>query len=466
MSFSYLMKSSNRYQYNPKIFLEKLNYFPGETIKINIGFSSNGNINLKENPLKINYSIKQIEYWDNNNNINIIEKSNLNGKTISYDSNTPGNPSDFNQRIKEDYIKDKKSYKEEIVLNEELYITDFSYEENIMDSFNKDNDLSIYVKISLPKDMKPSFEWNKNKEINIYCYSRTILTLNIPDLKLVAKYYLFIKKDCPGNIKPINIKTNIGKEPFIFLFFWDNDYINFNILSNKDALPLGDNLPININIDSSKLKSELYSINITLKRKIKFMINRNQSILDNTCDFIEDLWEEKVNLNKNITQYNLKFNIPLKDNEISILKKTINFNINSQNISKKYLTYLMPSYDGDNIRCEYFLKIRPKMDSSVDFNDVIIPIKLYHLVGKNNGAINEIDKILIEVNDNFLYNDINKNNNKDIKIKINKINKDNNNIINNNNIIINNYDSNYSLPDEDMIKGYYEKNKQKMSYFK
>ena len=64
------------------------------------------------------------------------------------------------------------------------------------------------------------------------------------------------------------------------------------------------------------------------------MINRNQSVLDNTCDFIEDLWEEKVNLNKNITQYNLKFNIPLKDNEISILKKTINFNINSQNISK------------------------------------------------------------------------------------------------------------------------------------
>ena len=144
MSFSYLMKSSNRYQYNPKIFLEKLNYFPGETIKIKIRFSSNGNINLKENPLKINYSIKQIEYWDNNNNINMIEKSNLNGKTISYDSDTPGNPSDFNQRIKEDYIKDKKSYKEEIVLNEELYITDFSYEENI-DSFNKDNDLSIVL---------------------------------------------------------------------------------------------------------------------------------------------------------------------------------------------------------------------------------------------------------------------------------------------------------------------------------
>ena len=99
MSFSYLMKSSNRYQYNPKIFLEKLNYFPGETIKINIGFSSNGNINLKENPLKINYSIKQIEYWDKNNNINIIEKSNLNRKTISYFSDTPGNPSDFNHRI-------------------------------------------------------------------------------------------------------------------------------------------------------------------------------------------------------------------------------------------------------------------------------------------------------------------------------------------------------------------------------
>ena len=108
--------------------------------------------------------------------------------------------------------------------------------------------------------MKPSFEWNKgNKDINIYCYSRTILIINISDLKLVAKYYLFIKKGSPTFINSINIHKTLGKEALIF--FWENDNIKFDISSSKNALSLGDICPIKIYIDSSKLKTELYSIN-------------------------------------------------------------------------------------------------------------------------------------------------------------------------------------------------------------
>ena len=53
------------------IYLEKMYYFPGETIQGIIQLTSNKNIDKKIiSSLKINFILKNIEYWQNRQNFN------------------------------------------------------------------------------------------------------------------------------------------------------------------------------------------------------------------------------------------------------------------------------------------------------------------------------------------------------------------------------------------------------------
>lgn len=67
-SFSNGIKS-NENQYELRINLEKMNYFPGEIINSSIQIISKDNINLNYNSLRISYFVKNVEYWQNNMNI-------------------------------------------------------------------------------------------------------------------------------------------------------------------------------------------------------------------------------------------------------------------------------------------------------------------------------------------------------------------------------------------------------------
>ena len=336
-SFSNGIKS-NENQYEIRINLEKMNYFPGEIINASIQIISKDNINLNYNSLRISYFVKNVEYWQNNMN---IKESN---------EQTPGGN---NINEKEGILNDKNNYFENIILSKEEIISNINKPFNLVNNF-RNNEISIIIKIQLPKEMKPSFEWYKNN--NTYCFARTILSIHIPDLKLYSYNYLFIKKPHPNSINSINIQKTLGKEAFIF--FWEKDNIKFDISSKKNCFAFNDICPIQINVDTSQLKSELISINLTLKRKIKFMINGEQSVFLNTSDYTEDLWEEKITLDKKESIHNLKFEIPISDKERTIIKKKINFNMDFKLYNKKSLTYLMPSYTGSNIKCEYFLKIK------------------------------------------------------------------------------------------------------------
>ena len=295
----------------------------------------------------------------------------------------------------------------------------------------RNNEINIIIKIQLPEETKPSFEWYKNN--NTFCFARTILSIHIPDLKLYSYNYLFIKKPQPNSINSINIQKTLGKEAF--LFFWEKDNIKFNIISEKDSFSFNDICPIQLNIDKSQLKSELISINLTFKRKIKFMINGEQSVFLNTSDYTEDLWEEKVTLDKKENIHNLKFEIPIKDKERTIIKKRINFNIDFKFYNKKSLTYLIPSYTGNNIKCEYFLKIKCIFTgNNINVNEFVVNFELFHENNSFNAeALNDIDVIFTEIN--------------------NKIRDENNTNNKFNNYISSGY--NYSLPDEEMLKRYY-----------
>lgn len=402
----------NDNHYDLKINLEKFNYFPGEIINVKIEVISKDFINFTYNDLRIFYCIKQIEYWQNNMNIKESSNQTPNGNIINE---------------KEDYLKDKKNYYENIIFSKEEKISNLN---NLTNNFSK-NKLNTSLKIQLPKDMKPSFEWYKDE--NIFCFSRTSLSICIPDLKLNSYNYLFIKKPMPDSISNINFQKIIGNEAL--LFFWQNNNIKFDINSQKNCYPINEICPIQINIDTSQLKSELISINFVLKRKIKFMINGEQSVFFNTSDYTEDLWENKVVLDKKDNIHNLNFEIPIKDKEKIINKKKLNFNIDLKVINKKIMTYLMPSYTGKNIKCEYFLKVKTIFgDNNINLNDFLINFEISH--DSNSSSIEIIKDI------DFIFNEINT-----------KIKNDNNS-----NGVFNNFlnsASFFSLPDEEMLKRYY-----------
>ena len=405
----------NENPYELRINLEKMNYFPGEIFNASIQIISKDNINLNFNSLRISYFVKNVEYWQNN--MNAKESSEL-------------TPVENNIKEKEGCLNDKNNYFENIILSKEETRTNINKSFNLVNNF-RNNEINIIIKIQLPEETKPSFEWYKNN--NTFCFARTILSIHIPDLKLYSYNYLFIKKPQPNSINSINIQKTLGKEAFIF--FWEKDNIKFNIISQKDCFTFNDTCPIQLNVDTSQLKSELISINLTFKRKIKFMINGEQSVFLNTSDYTEDLWEEKVILDKKENIHNLKFEIPIKDKERTIIKKKINFNIDLKFYNKNSLTYLMPSYTGSNIKCVYFLKIKSIFTgNNINVNEFMVNFELFHENNSFNAeALNDIVTIFTEIN--------------------NKIRDDNN--INNkfNNYISSGY--NYSLPDEEMLKRYY-----------
>ena len=421
----------NNSSYEMNIYLEKMNYFPGEIISGLIQLTSNQIINKQLiTSSKICFILKGIQYWQNRQDI----KSNKNNLTPSLNNNIA-------IQKEGEHPDDKKHYYENIILSKEdliLNIINFSDNgrSNKVMIFNK-KEINIPISIEIPKDIKPSLEWAKDN--NVFCYSRILLSINIPDLKLFSNYFLFIHKKSPKSISPINLNKIIGYKSFIF--FWDNDNIKIEASSQKDSYPFSDLFPFEIKIDTSELKTRLNSIIITLKRKIKFLVNGEQSIFLNTCDFIDDLWEQKIILEKTETNHFLDLKIPLIDNDKILNQKKFNFNFDMKNFNKKFLSYIMPPFTGEMIKCEYFIKIKPIFEGTkITYSDIIIKFDLFHNQNIFSlTAIKEINKILYEIN------------------KMQRINYNDKDNINNYSAYANSVYQ--SLPDEDMIKKYYSSNR-------
>ena len=406
--------------FNMNVYLEKMYFFPGDTIKGLIQLNSINNINQRLIlSSKICFVLKGIEYWENNQNNNNSNRE------------TP-NPSLDEIQKKVIHQNDRKQYYEYIIFSKEELIQNLMEASSKINtiSFNK-NEINIPILIEIPKEAKSSLEWSK--ENNIFCFSRTIFSINIPELRIFSNYFIFIQKICPFAISGININKIIGKKST--LFFWENDNIKIDAYLKQDSYAISDFCNIQLKIDTSELKSVLNSIVLTLKRKIKLLVNGKQSVFLNTGDYIEDLWEKKIILEKNETNYSFEFNIPILDNEKIIKQK--NFIYELRNFNKKYLTYLIPSYSGNMIKSEYFIKLKTIFDDNkIVYNDFIIPFEIYHCKNSfSKEAMNEINKIFFEINKMKGFKYCDKNN-------------------------INNYTGysssvNPSLPDEEMIKRYY-----------
>ena len=406
--------------YDMNVYLEKMNYFPGETIQGLIQLTSNNYINYNFiSSLKIIFILKNIEYWQNRKNPNYSKGETPNPELIKSEG---------------EHQDDKNHYIEKIIILKEEEISNL-INIDFKNKISNKNEITMPIKIELPEDMKPNLEWSKDN--NIYCYSRTVFSINIPNISIYSNYYLFIQKKSPSAFTDININKIIGKKSLIF--FWDNDNIKIEAFSQKNAYSFSDIFPLQITIDTNELKTKLNSIIITLKRKIKFLVNGDQSIFLNTSDYIDNLWEKKIILKNDETSHFYEFNIPLIDNEKTIQQKEFNFIKN--NLNNKYLSYIIPPYDGQMIKCDYFIKIKPNFEgSNISFNTFTFSLDIYHNQNYfNEEAVMEINNILFEIN------------------KMQKVNFSDNNNINN----INVYSSSVypSLPDEEMLKKFYATNR-------
>ena len=392
MGNNFESNNENFARFNMEIFLNKLTFFPGETIKGEIKLSIkyiNTNIPQILNFPKFYFALIHKECWKKLDNVDKKEKNKINGNFIN---EPPDDTSDnFNQKI--------------IYGNNEIY-NDLKNKE-IKDS------LTVSFQVKIPLDAKPSFEYtNKTNSNKSYGYSRIYLDIEIPETYNKKEILIFIQKIPTPLNSELFITKNLTKKKLL----GSGTNINFKSSYPKNHYGFGEDCPLSISLDNSGVNDTIKGLSFSLKRKILFVKNN----LKVSEEYIEELWE--YNMKENNLNKNINFNIPLLEtNKIINEKKYSFFDINS--ICKDNLICLLPSYEGQLIKCQYYIVIKIFKKSEIE-----MPIDLGHSQSVfNQTFILDVNKILGKINEtmitclmtnDFPFNNINKipeNNNQAMK---------------------------------------------------
>ena len=279
-----------------------------------------------------------------------------------------------------DYSNEKESAKhnqqhKEIIFNKEAKI---EIENNTISST-----VQIPIKVSMPmsKKLLPSFNL-KNKDIN--CGIRHIFTVNIPEIKAINSIGILISelnkkksKDKDENNNIIFRDEQINKMGLI-----NKGKISYVIRTAKNEYKNDENIDIKIMVDSRGLQEiNIEKIRIKLQRKI---INFGYTVNSDFRYTLHDKIFEKDELSKknekNSNKYELEYTIP----------KTDENNFNEKGI-EQYVHFdqviidnhwkdkcLAPSVKGYLFGCEYKIKIRTILDSSlITTKKIDLPILIY-----------------------------------------------------------------------------------------
>ena len=265
-------------------------------------------------------------------------------------------------------IENNKQYKE-IIFNKEAKI---EIENNTISCT-----LKIPIKVSIPKNDKllPSFNF-KNKDF--ISGIRHIFTVNIPEIDAINSIGVIFseinKKEQEDNSQNINI---VYKDEQIYkMGLINKGKISYGIRTAKNRYRNDEDINIKIMIDSSSLQEiKIKQLKIKLQRKIiifGYTIN---------SDFRYTLHEKIFELaDKNSNKYELEYSIPkIEENNFTEkeIEQYIHFNdiIIDNNWENKCLT---PSMKGYFFSCEYKIKIRTILDSSlINTKKIDMPLQLY-----------------------------------------------------------------------------------------
>ena len=368
-------------KFKMQICLNKFTFFPGETIhgEIKLSFEKEDSkySPILSNP-KFYYALIHRECWNVIEQVDVINK--INPEFDDYKQNIIYSKNEFYNNLK-----------------------------------NKDltEGATISFQIQIPTNIKSSFEYSSNNKI--YGYSRFFLDIEIPESFNKKEILIFILKPPKPLNSPLTLTRNITKKKLGFI--GQGSSINFQGSYPKNYYGFDEKCPLNISLDIYGSKENIKSVSFTLKRKITFMKNKNKA----SHEYTEDLCQNFI---KDLTQpKNIIFNLPLKEPDIMTTSKKSPF-FDCNNISKDSLICLLPSYDGESIKCQYYILFKVFYDSLLITNpEFEMPIDLGH----NESIfcqcfILDVNKILGKLNNTLIMWAFRENNNinnkkSDINIK-------------------------------------------------
>ena len=382
--------NENLGKFNMQISLNRFNFFPGETIKGEIELSpkDENSIDFKLiNNIKFYFALLHKECWKNNT---VLSKDKAKEK-ISINI--------YNDSEIDNYKSDLITSKTEIYKNK-----------NVFDK-NQENNLIIPFQMKIPLDIKSSFEFFRhNKLSDIYAYSRIYLDIEIPDYLNKKEILIFIQSPPAPLNSELTISKYISKKKLGFIGSASN--INFKGSYPKNYYGFNEICPLNISLDIFGSNENVNAIEFTLKRKITFLKNKSKI----AEEYIDDLWQS--NIKENVLKNNINFNLSLIESEKFIKeKKSKLFDINS--VSKENLICLLPSYQGNLIKCNYYILIKIFYDSMLIKNpEFEMPLNLGHTKTIfNQTSMLDINKILGKINEVMIKSLIDDSNNEIVNNK-------------------------------------------------
>ena len=237
--------------------------------------------------------------------------------------------------------------------------------------------LKIQFRIKVPNNAYPSCLFDKNTFVIHY------LTIEFESLK-AKKSEIIIIKNSPyftkenGLLKiPAIYKHILTKHKYVI---FDCGYMEVKITLKKNICPYNENLPIEINIDCSKLdKIKVKGVKIYIYRSYKKNNPNNKKIIYEKK--IEEIVRKTLPLREGEKTYHIEdgIKLPLSSNDLNPeeVYKILDKDKREPNLKFNNIK-LYPSCNGGLLSCLYYITIVIETNTLFSTNEeIIIPIDFY-----------------------------------------------------------------------------------------
>ena len=311
--------------------------FPGEILTGTIKLSSN---KVKFNTGNITFRINQSELW----NIPYIQSSVpiINNLNNILNNNQPIIQNNF----------------------QEIYRQTFCYNNLIGKDLSKGEILQF--NINLPSFILPSFEYSMYQK---KAFIRTFLDVIFNDWNVKKTYILMIKKPISSINSPLSVMWK-GNSKLLGLFKSDDLKLEASFPSN--TYTFFNVIPLTVKFSGNA--KDIKYMYIRLIRRVRFLEHGKKT----KYEYEDILFEQRENNIQNTM--NLFYSIPLMDPVNIFNQYDINFNQIQINDRTQMINFI-PSVNSSMIICEYFIKIKAKLDSLIHKESpfVEMPIDVSHV---------------------------------------------------------------------------------------
>ena len=331
-----MMVTQQIYSKALSINLKKFDYFPGETIEGTVVFQNQTNLILSD----ILVSLFMTQGW------NVLDEM----PQSQYE----------NPLISNVYIGIAKLLKINLPPNNNLINLNPG-------TFN------LPFKLKLPLNMQPSLEYPINEERGYLRYYLKVQLVS-PYVKGENNMYLFIKT-----------KFRLFKYPYIFtsspkvkkLGMIDQGSTTLKVSYQNYNYQIGTQIPFDVEIDNSRGKSKVKSVDVKLIRRVQYKRAYDNKIIYNFETVINSK-SFAVNVPNNTVSQKFNYVMEIKDNTMHKFNYMGNMNPYPKLAN---FFYALPSTYSKIIRCEYFMVVKLDFSGLITkgyLPKVVLPIVLNH----------------------------------------------------------------------------------------